>query len=980
MITAQRVVAVRAHLQGSGFLLTPRLVLTAAHPLGEATTGEVAALGGLGWKPFTVVGRDEELDVALLRTGEDVVGRDTAFDGLHWTRLDALEPVNDCHLTGFPQAGRDGGRLDSFQAIGTLTPGSTVGRRRHLLALRQRPPMSSGASSPWVGLSGAALFRGEHFLGVVVQDHRTDVWGSSQLLVVPAARILTSPPMAAALTANLGTVPRAERISAADIADLAFEREYAESIRADYGRIRIFGLRQSNRRGWELDTAYLSLEASRRDLGSGRVEQMLAGRRRVLLRGHAGSGKTTLVQWLAVHAAAGTMSPELAELNHRVPLVLQLRKLYRQGVMQPRPEQFLELDDRLCADRQPDGWVHRMLSSGRALLLVDGLDEVPAAQREEALEWLERLLGHYPKLWTLATVRPSAVPEGWLEHLDFTELSLRPMNDEDRRHFVARWHAAALAEVAGHSPEEAERSRRETGRDQADLLRALERSPELNQLADSPLLCAMLCALNRDSDGVLPRRRMELYRDALSMMLVKRDETRRIEGPEQLRLSEEEQLAVLSRLAHWLVRNNWVEGSRADAVRHIDKAMGDLPSVARQGSAEQVYRHLVNRTGLLAEPSNETFQFIHRTFQDYLAAMEFEEERDFGLLADRAHDEQWADVIRLTVGHCGRGDRARLLGELVRRAAAERNDYITLLAGTCLPYAPEIDARTREVVLDGVERIWNSEQWRERSFLFALVGEEMIPILGPGLRAKGRVQRWVAFDTAAEVGGEAALRLLAESAEWEKESPAVIAHQWSYFDSEEFAERVLTRLDLAEADLVISDPAQLAELHRFDRVWGLHLHGDRLADTDCWAPAAGLTGNLWLRGISGLTDLSALTGWQLDHLHLSDCPGVTDLSPLAGAGIEKLTLRRMPGVDPEGIAGLAELAQLELTGGDLEGWPTAVLSRSVATVSVTDILPGFPVGRLPALFPNLRRLVVDGRPEDVTGLDGLGPVQVEFTA
>ena len=36
----------------------------------------------------------------------------------------------------------------------------------------------------------------------------------------------------------------------------------------------------------------------------------------------------------------------------------------------------------------PTGWAHRMLSQGRALLLVDGVDELPAARRPAVRQWL----------------------------------------------------------------------------------------------------------------------------------------------------------------------------------------------------------------------------------------------------------------------------------------------------------------------------------------------------------------------------------------------------------------------------------------------------------------------------------------------------------------------------------------------------------------------------------------------------------------
>jgi hypothetical protein len=86
-------------------------------------------------------------------------------------------------------------------------------------------------------------------------------------------------------------------------ADGDFEERYARYISRKHGKLTIFGLDLPEASGsWPLDTAYLSLEAT----GSSDsdiplvlpAEQVLAGRRRVLLRGVAGSGKTTLVQWL----------------------------------------------------------------------------------------------------------------------------------------------------------------------------------------------------------------------------------------------------------------------------------------------------------------------------------------------------------------------------------------------------------------------------------------------------------------------------------------------------------------------------------------------------------------------------------------------------------------------------------------------------------------------------------------------------------
>lgn len=136
------------------------------------------------------------------------------------------------------------------------------------------------------------------------------------------------------------------------------------------------------------------------------------------------------------------------------------------------------------------------METGRGLLLVDGLDEVPAAEREEARRWLSTLLDRYPQTRCLATVRPNAVDKDWLRTDRFVELTLLPMSDEDIRAFVRTWHKAARVECEQfYDTRRGGEEKELLASLEGDLLQQLEQNTALRDLARTPLLGVLRAAL-----------------------------------------------------------------------------------------------------------------------------------------------------------------------------------------------------------------------------------------------------------------------------------------------------------------------------------------------------------------------------------------------------------------------------------------------------------------------------------------------------
>ncbi|WP_405755437.1 MULTISPECIES: NACHT domain-containing protein [unclassified Streptomyces] len=727
----------------------------------------------------------------------------------------------------------------------------------------------------------------------------------------------------------------------------AFEERYARYVADTHGRLQLFGLTFSQARAeWPLDLAYISLAVSGEQLleepgrhSAMKTELALSASERVLLRGPAGSGKSTLVQWLALNAARRSFKAGLHHWNTLVPFVLRLRSFNSPEGL-PMPQDWLRASG--VPLRAPDGWVENLLSQGRALVLVDGVDEVPSKFRSRTEEWLRSLLAAYPRARYVVTTRPSAVPEDWLTAQGFSLLSLLPMERADVSAFITHWHDSARAECGS------EEERDSLERYEKSLIQSVGSRRDLGWLASNPLMCALLCALNRDRHMHLPRARKELYDAALDMLLVRRDTERDISGVEGVYLSRDEQTLLLQRLAYWLIRNGQVEASCTEAQEMVGEWLAAMPQVRAQAGVEQVFRHLLIRSGLLREPVPGSVHFVHRTFQDYLGAKAAVEARDFGVLVGNAHEDAWEDVVRMAVGHARPDERARLLRQLLRRADKVKRDQsrLVLLAAACLEHAPELDPA-----------VWHEVEARTAHLLpphsvgqaeeLAKAGELVLELL-PGPAGLDEQQAAAVIRTAALVGGERALQVIAG---FRRDDRYDVVHElsdsWGRFPNDAYADAVLADAPVRVGHLHVRTPEQLAVLGRMPHVQRVHLTWNGAIPTEI----SGRRDLEWLviHRNPALTDLAPLAGHpKLRHLGVLDCPEVTGIEAVAElAAADSLAF----GYLREGLS-LAPLAAVE-------GLKSLVIGFEPEQRWIGDVPAAEGLTSL-ALWQGVRRMTLDG--------------------
>ncbi|WP_405826369.1 NACHT domain-containing protein [Streptomyces sp. NBC_00838] len=755
----------------------------------------------------------------------------------------------------------------------------------------------------------------------------------------------------------------------------SFEERYLSYVAERHSKLTVVGLDLSRpeRARWPLDAAYLSLELAERleDWPAGgeeanrpsvvvkRAEHALANCRRVLLRGLAGSGKTTLLQWLAVATARDELPEELANWRGRIPFILPLRTLVRRGPL-PDPHDFLTAVGTPLAASQPEGWADAVLARGEALVLVDGIDEVPQEHRGATRDWLERLLAAYREARFVVTTRPSAVPEGWLTSSHFTELSVRPMSTADIGLFVHRWHTATRHNAAT----DAERSQLHDL--EAALQLTVRAQRDLAQLSSTPLMCALICALHRDRRGHLPHSRMELYEAALSMLLVRRDLERSIDVPEGIQLSEHQSVQLLQRLAYWLIRNRQTEMERATATALVEDGLPAMQAVAEQGTADQVLTHLVGRSGLLRQPTMDTIDFVHRTFQDYLGAKAAIEAHDFPLLVNNAHDDQWEDVLRMAVAHARPTESADLLRRLVKRGdvEGEHSGRLHLLAAASLQYATEIEPDTRRLV-EQRARILMPPRSPEEAEELAALGTGILDLLPPSPDGLQDDEVAPVIRTAAAIGGDDAYPFLHRFVQSlaPDSAPYELVDGWKNFEADQYARDILLPFR-DRLPLEVHTRDQRNALRLLKPVTSIAFREAFTEDEIVEYLSPEHTHKLEIYSGQLLTDLKFVRKFPaLNELAISDCIELAHVEDLAGLPLPKLRLLHLPDeFSFNALDSLPELTELAL----YTRLPWASLADLPAPKSLTSIALGGWIGtRLAGVskWQQLQELTVNSAPE-----------------
>ena len=372
-----------------------------------------------------------------------------------------------------------------------------------------------------------------------------------------------------------------------------------------------------------------------------RLLQSLIADRSLYVSGPPGSGKTTFCRWLALTICTGQLTEHpvpapkgFAEvfpktLSGYLPLFIRLRDFWgslpphARGASLTRAE--LEGALKRWVDKKEfEGltWstVKAHLDDGTALLIFDGVDEVPtegtlALHAAEPRGLLLSGLYDAVRSWTknttknttnriLVTSRPYGLNDQQMRKLGLDHEPLADLPDKLQQLLVHRWF-----EVLGKAEE----------RDK--LWSDIRDRPEIQKLAANPLLLTAICIVYGESRR-LPQYEFDLYERIVETVLCNR-------YPDQ-GIDFHAARASLGVIAHGMhtgagLREDRNQPRAESTFTEIEQMIQHYQdhkagSQLQKSSAHLTREELLSQSGLLLPRGDQEASFYHFTIQDFLTA------------------------------------------------------------------------------------------------------------------------------------------------------------------------------------------------------------------------------------------------------------------------------------------------------------------------------------------------------------------------
>jgi hypothetical protein len=429
---------------------------------------------------------------------------------------------------------------------------------------------------------------------------------------------------------------------------------------------------------------------------------------KLVILAYGGFGKTTLLRQITYLYAT---RPRWIRRQHKAPtltpILLFLRK-WRDEIAKPDAPSLPNLITQYHIPSLPGGrrlnvppqWAENLLQSGKALVMLDGFDEVADGQRQAVSQWITKQMQDYGKSVFILTSRPKAYGDDYQAERVGIPLAVQPFDEDQREQFIHQWY---LCQERFHRGNRDTLDVRETATQRAtQLLEQINQRDALRSMAENPLMLNMIAMFHRSyPTEQLPQRQTELYRGICKLQLGDRPMAKRVDLPLPADTSQE----VLQSVALAMTQQKTTVIHRDDLIEQIQFELQRLDEPV----SPQMFLEKIEQVSELMVKKDDGYEFSHRSFQEYLTATELSRTHQEALILSHFTDEFWQGTILMYASLQHRPDA------LIQQACDLGEDAISFAYDCCKMnsrVSPTLVAQVNQRRYERLEGYLKAGQWQ----------------------------------------------------------------------------------------------------------------------------------------------------------------------------------------------------------------------------------------------------------------------------
>ena len=426
---------------------------------------------------------------------------------------------------------------------------------------------------------------------------------------------------------------------------------------------------------------------------------------RIVVLGDPGSGKSTSLKYLA-HTICSHRTDSNG-LQSYVPVFIRATDFakYNTDTGRSLSEYIIDFNTKYGL------LFSESLENNKLVLLLDGLDEINITnQRHVVVDKVNSFAAQYPEIKIIVSSRIVGYKETRLSYR-FFHFEIEKFSDEQILMFLNNWYLS----ISSYSDKNQEKALEEAN----NLFHSIKQNTSVYKLACNPLLITIIALINYQGNK-LPEKRASLYEISTTTLL---DNWVKLRANHKNNIDKEiliELLAIVAFHIHEKYSTGLIpEKNLREILRgEYAKIYPHLPEKELRQDIRDIISFLREDAGFLFEKGYDEkgealFGFVHLTFQEYFAAMEFNTKWKEGSLKNNLKsyifNTSWTEVIKLAASLFKLNDPSRLGRNLATKFVLDifNTDEIIPDAARCLYLVCQILKEDVEIESDTLRAIIN---------------------------------------------------------------------------------------------------------------------------------------------------------------------------------------------------------------------------------------------------------------------------------